>query len=144
MLSLFKNTIFIIWLIGALTSLSIGLATWAFQTTATVAKMSAEAAITTVKHREKIATTITKTKAKARLKRMITMIPLAGVAAGIYFEEQEYKEWKVNNVNGAKSDYICEVAKITLDVLDEVLNELPEKLIPSQSTLNSMIKKCKN
>ena len=52
MLSLFKNTIFIIWLIEALASLSIGFATWAFQTTATVAKMSAEAAINTVKHKK--------------------------------------------------------------------------------------------
>ena len=63
MLSLFKNTIFIIWLIGALTSLSIGLATWAFQTTATVAKMSAEAAINTVKHK-KIALLLVRLKLK--------------------------------------------------------------------------------
>ena len=53
MLSLFKNTIFIIWLIEPLASLSIGFSKWVLQTTATVAKMSAEAAITTVKHRKK-------------------------------------------------------------------------------------------
>ena len=52
MLSLFKNTIFIIWLIEALASLSIGFATWVLQTTSTVAKMSAEAAINTVNHKK--------------------------------------------------------------------------------------------
>jgi len=144
MLSIFKNTIFTIWLVGALASLSIGMATWAFQTTATVAKMSAEAAITAVKHRKEIATTVSKIKAKARLKRIITMIPLAGAAAGIYFEEQEYMEWKVDNVDGSRSDYMCEVAEITSDVLNEVLNELPEALVPSQTTLNSMVKKCES
>ena len=52
MLSLFKNTIFIIWLIEALASLSIGFATWVLQTTFISAKMSAEAAINTVNHKK--------------------------------------------------------------------------------------------
>ena len=91
MLSLFKNTIFIIWLIEALASLSSGFSTWVLQTTATVAKMSAEAAINTVKQK-KNSTTVSKIKAKARLKYMITMIPLARVAASIYFGKQEYME----------------------------------------------------
>jgi len=63
MLSLFKNTIFIIWLIEALASLSIGFFTWVLQTTATVAKMSAEAAINTVKHK-KIALLLVRLKLK--------------------------------------------------------------------------------
>ena len=63
MLSLFKNTIFIIWLIEVLASLSIGFYTWVLQTTATVAKMSAEAAINTVKHK-KIALLLVRLKLK--------------------------------------------------------------------------------
>ena len=51
--------------------------------------MSAEAEINTVNHK-KNSTTVSKIKAKARLKYMITMIPLARVAASIYFGEQEY------------------------------------------------------
>ena len=93
MLSLFKNTVFLIWLLCSLASITIFTSIWALQKTFIVAKLSAEITSNTIKHRKEIIKTISKIKAKARLKRIITMLPIAGAAAGIYFEESEFQEW---------------------------------------------------
>ena len=142
MLALLKNTVFLIWLVGALASVSLGVSIWAFQATATDARLGVEATTITIKHRKAIAAAVMKVKAKARLKRMITMIPFAGAAAGLYFEEQEYKEWLAENPNESRSDYLCETAEITSAVLDEVLAELPAAIRPSKISLNDMMPKC--
>ena len=83
MLSLFKNTVFIIWLLCSLASITIFTSIWALQKTFIVAKLSAEITSNTIKHRKEIRKTISKIKAKARLKCIITMLPIAGAAAGI-------------------------------------------------------------
>ena len=93
MLSLFKNTVFLICLLCSLASITIFTSIWALQKTFIVAKLSAEITSNTIKHRKEIIKTISKIKAKARLKRIITMLPIAGAAAGIYFEESEFQEW---------------------------------------------------
>ena len=92
MLSLFKNTVFLIWLLCSLASITIFTSIWALQKTFIVAKLSAEITSNTIKHRKEIIKTISKIKAKAHLKRIITMLPIAGAAAGIYFEESEFQE----------------------------------------------------
>jgi hypothetical protein len=142
MFTLLKNTIFVVWLIGALASISIGMAIFTFQATATVARLSAEAANTAMRHRKEIAKAVTKVKAKARLKRIITMVPLAGLAAGAYFEEQEYEEWLEDNPDGSRQEYLCEVTVLSSEVLDEVLIGLPELIRPSKSAVTDMMPKC--
>ena len=142
MFTLLKNTIFVVWLIGALASISIGMAIFTFQATATVARLSAEAANTAIRHRKEIAKAVTKVKAKARLKRIITMVPLAGLAAGVYFEEQEYEEWLEGNPDGSRQEYLCEVTALSSEVLDEVLIGLPELIRPSKSAVTDMMPKC--
>lgn len=142
MLTLFKNTVFLIWLTSALITVSLGMSIWAFQATATVARLGAQAVVTAAQHQKAITTAVMKVKAKARLKRMMTMIPLAGLAAGAYFEEQEYKEWLAENPNGSRSDYLCAVAEITSKVLGEFLAELPETIRPTENQLNDMIPRC--
>ena len=142
MFTLLKNTIFVVWLIGALASISIGMAIFTFQATATVARLSAEAANTAIRHRKEIAKAVTKVKAKARLKRIITMVPLAGLAAGAYFEEQEYEEWLEDNPDGSRQEYLCEVTVLSSEVLDEVLMGLPELIRPSKSAVTDMMPKC--
>jgi hypothetical protein len=142
MFTLLKNTIFVVWLIGALASISIGMAIFTFQATATVARLSAEAANTAIRHRKEIAKAVTKVKAKARLKRIITMVPLAGLAAGAYFEEQEYEEWLEDNPDGSRQEYLCEVTVLSSEVLDEVLIGLPELIRPSKSAVTDMMPKC--
>jgi hypothetical protein len=141
-LSLFKNTVFLIWLLCSLASITVFSSIWALQKTFMVAKLSAEITSNTIKHRKEIKKTITKIKAKARLKRIITMLPIAGAAAGIYFEESEFQEWLIDNPNGKRSDYLCEIAEITSEIIDEVINTLPKSIRSSENLLQAISPTC--
>jgi len=141
-LSLFKNTVFLIWLLCSLASITIFTSIWALQKTFIVAKLSAEITSNTIKHRKEIKKTITKIKAKARLKRIITMLPIAGTAAGIYFEESEFQEWLIDNPNGKRSDYLCEIAEITSEIIDEVIDALPQSIKSGEILLKAMTPEC--
>ena len=142
MLSLFKNTVFLIWLLCSLASITVFSSIWALQKTFMVAKLSAEITSNTFKHRKEIKKTITKIKAKARLKRIITMLPIAGAAAGIYFEESEFQEWLIDNPNGKRSDYLCEIAEITSEIIDEVIDALPQSIKSGENLLKAMTPEC--
>ena len=142
MLSLFKNTVFLIWLLCSLTSITVFTSIWALQKTFMVAKLSAEITSNTIKHRKEIKKTITKIKAKARLKRVITMLPIAGAAAGIYFEESEFQEWLIDNPNGKRSDYLCEIAEITSEIIDEVIDALPQSIKSGETLLKAITPEC--
>ena len=142
MLSLFKNTVFLIWLLCSLASITIFTSIWALQKTFIVAKLSAEITSNTIKHRKEIKKTISKIKAKARLKRIITMLPIAGAAAGIYFEESEFQEWLIDNPNGKRSDYLCEIAEITSEIIDEVIDDLPQSIKSGENLLKAITPEC--
>jgi hypothetical protein len=107
-----------------------------------VAKLSAEITSNTIKHRKEIKKTITKIKAKARLKRIITMLPIAGTAAGIYFEESEFQEWLIDNPNGKRSDYLCEIAEITSEIIDDVIDDLPQSIKSGENLLKAITPEC--
>jgi hypothetical protein len=70
------------------------------------------------------------------------MIPVVGIAAVGYFEEQEYKEWLISNPDGSRQDYLCEVASMSSEVIDEILLELPEMIRPSKTAISDMMPKC--
>ena len=142
MLTLFKNTVFLIWLLCSLASITVFTSIWALQKTFMVAKLSAEITSNTIKHRKEIKKTITKIKAKARLKRIITMLPIAGAAAGIYFEESEFQEWLIDNPNGKRSDYLCEIAEITSEIIDEVIDALPQSIKSGENLLKATTPEC--
>ena len=142
MLSLFRNTVFMIWLLCSLASITVFSSIWALQKTFMVAKLSAEITSNTIKHRKEIKKTITKIKAKARLKRIITMLPIAGTAAGIYFEESEFQEWLIDNPNGKRSDYLCEIAEITSEIIDEVIDALPQSIKSGENLLKAITPEC--
>ena len=142
MLSLFKNTVFLIWLLCSLASITVFSSIWALQKTFMVAKLSAEITSNTFKHRKEIKKTISKIKAKARLKRIITMLPIAGAAAGIYFEESEFQEWLIDNPNGKRSDYLCEIAEITSEIIDEIINTLPKSIRSGKNLLQAISPAC--
>jgi uncharacterized protein (DUF2384 family) len=141
-LSLFKNTVFLIWLLCSLASITVFTSIWALQKTFMVAKLSAEITSNTFKHRKEIKKTISKIKAKARLKRIITMLPIAGAAAGIYFEESEFQEWLIDNPNGKRSDYLCEIAEITSEIIDEVIDALPQSIKSGENLLKAITPEC--
>ncbi|MDB2524505.1 hypothetical protein N9512_02040 [Amylibacter sp.] len=142
MLSLFKNTVFVIWLLCSLATITVFSSIWALQKTFMVAKLSAEITSNTIKHRKEIKKTITKIKAKARLKRIITMLPIAGTAAGIYFEESEFQEWLIDNPNGKRSDYLCEIAEITSEIIDDVIDDLPQSIKSGENLLKAITPEC--
>lgn len=138
MLFLFKNTAVIVCLCGVLASLSIGLAVWSFQLTTSIALLTSELTVSAVKHRKELS----KALAKARLRRVIVMVPVAGAGMGAYFEEQDYQEWKLDNPNGSRQDYGCEVAIITADLLDEFLDEISRFVGPSKRFFAKRIPTC--
>ncbi|MDA9896276.1 hypothetical protein N9D98_09595 [Amylibacter sp.] len=142
MLTLLKNSVFSIWLLCALASITVFSSIWALQKTFMVAKLSAEITSNTFKHRKEIKKTISKIKAKARLKRIITMLPIAGAAAGIYFEESEFQEWLIDNPNGKRSDYLCEIAEITSEIIDEVIDALPLSIKSGENLLKATTPEC--
>ena len=142
MLTLLKNSVFSIWLLCALASITVFSSIWALQKTFMVAKLSAEITSNTFKHRKEIKKTISKIKAKARLKRIITMLPIAGAAAGIYFEESEFQEWLIDNPNGKRSDYLCEIAEITSEIIDDVIDDLPQSIKSGENLLKAITPEC--
>ena len=142
MFRLFKKVVFLTWLVGALASLSIGLTWCSLQLATSVVRLTTEATATALKHRKEISKAVAKTRAKARLKRALVMVPIAGIAAGAYFEEQDYREWKQQNPSGSRQDYACEVAALTTEVLDELLEEIPDNLRSSGKRLTDQLPKC--
>ena len=73
---------------------------------------------------------------------MITMLPFAGAAAGIYFEESEFQEWLLDNTGGTRSDYLCEIADITSEILGEVINDLPQSIKSNKKLIETIAPEC--
>ena len=142
MLSVLKNTVFLIWLIGALASVSITATVLAVRSAATAAQLTSQAAANAIRHRKEITRAVAKAKAKARLQRMITMVPVAGLAAGAYFEEQEYRDWLLLNPDGSRQLYLCQVAEFSSEILEEFLIEMPELLRPSSDVAANFVPEC--
>ena len=138
MFLLFKNIIFLGWLCGVLASLSIGLVLWSVKLTTDIAVLSTEAAVQVVKHRRELS----KALAKARLRRIVVMMPVVGVGMGAYFEERDYQEWRLDNPNGSRRDYGCETANVTTDLLDEFLAGLPNFLSFPRRLFMNQLSKC--
>jgi len=82
-----------------------------------------------------------KTKAKARIRRAVVAIPVVGIGAMVYFEERNFKEWLEDNPDGTRREYGCEVVDMTAEVLEEVLQELPEYARPEPETVFKLIPK---
>ena len=70
------------------------------------------------------------------------MVPVVGIAAVGYFEEQDFQEWKEENPDLGRSDYACEMSQVSAEVIDEMLQELPEQVRPSREFLISKLPEC--
>lgn len=141
-LALLKNTLFL----GVMClSLAVSTATLAVKTVsmgAQITTMTAAGAATALAHRKAIAAAVTRAKAKARLRRAVAAAPFVGIAAVGYFEHQDYQEWQQENPNGTLSEYSCEVATISAEVVDEVLQDFPEMVRPSREMVLSLVPEC--
>ena len=139
---LFRSAIFLFVLAVGLglaflqTSLSLASAT------AQIATLSANAATAAALHKKQMAKAISKEKAKARLKRLIVAVPLLGTGAAVAFEGNDLKVWLEENPGKSATDYGCEVASSSAEVMDEVLAELPEKFRPSSDLVMSRMPEC--
>lgn len=86
-------------------------------------------------------------KAREGLRRSIAAIPILGTAIIVYFEEQDYQEWSAENPNVSRSEYACEVALYSAEIVDEVVADvveasqrLPEVARPDAATLKARLK----
>lgn len=104
--------------------------------------MTVSAAAAALANRKAIAAAIVRTKAKARLRRAVVALPIAGVAAAVAFERQDYLEWKDDHPDGDVEDYGCEVGTVSAEVIDDVLQELPGPVRPSRDWLLSRLPGC--
>jgi len=57
----------------------------------------------------------------------------------IYFEERDYKEWLAENPDGTRERYAYEIAAITAEVMDEVLQELPARVRPDPDNVKGLV-----
>lgn len=137
-----RNTVVLIWLCGALAVSTVALGIQALTLSAQVATVTAGASAAALRHRKDMARAVSKAKAKARLRRMLVAVPVAGVAASAIFERQDYLDWQANNPEGSFADYSCEMAELSAEVVDEVLQDLPESVRPSRDFLIDQLEQC--
>lgn len=135
---LLQSTVFLGWMVAILFTTSVAATGWAIHAVYTAATVTAGAAAAAAAHRREIA----RLAAKARLRRMIVAVPVLGGSAAIYFERQEYARWRADNPGATGSDYACFVAGSTGEVLDEVLQELPQRIRPSPDRVRSLLPDC--
>ena len=140
--ALFKNTVFMLIMCATLAVSTAALAFKAISLTAQVATMTASATTAAIAHRKTIASTVARLKAKARLRRVMAAVPLVGIGAAGYFERQDFIEWQADNPEGTLAEYSCEVATISAEVVDEVLQELPAEIRPGRDLVLSYLDEC--
>jgi hypothetical protein len=131
-LAMIRNVVFLWALVAFLLTTTFGAIVWGLQTAATLTAATSAA----------VARAVMTTKAKARIRRTVVAVPLVGLGAIVYFEEADYREWLKDNPDGTREQYFCQVAKVTAEVLDEVLQELPERFRPEPETIRDKIPKC--
>lgn len=136
---LLKNTVF---LMSMCLMLAISTATLAVKTLSLGAKVAAVTAGAAAAQNKAVAKAVTRTKAKARLRRAVVMVPVAGIAAAGYFEEQDYQEWKELNPELGRADYACEVSQVSAEVIEDMLQDLPEQVRPSREFMISQLPRC--
>ena len=135
---LMHSTVFLGWMVAILFTTSLAATGWAIHAAYTAATVAAGAAAAAAAHRREIA----RLAAKARLRRMIVAVPVLGGGAAVYFERQEYAEWREANPDGTAAEYGCFVAAATGEVMDEVLQDLPQRVRPSPDRVRSMLPDC--
>ena len=132
-----QNTVFVVWLIVALVSMSLTASAWAVYVTWKATQLTYRVAELAVQHRRAMARAI----AKARLRRLVSAIPLVGAGAAVYFERPTYYEWQELYPDGSYNDYACDMAALTAEVVDEVL---PATVRPSGSLVRGFVPECNN
>lgn len=137
-----RNTVVLMWLCGALAVSTVALGVQAFTLSAQVATMTASASAAALRHRKDLTKAVAKAKAKARLRRLLVAVPVVEAGAAVAFETQDYRAWQVDHPEGTFADYSCEVAEVSAEVVDEVLQDLPESMRPSRDLVLGQLPDC--
>ena len=137
-----KSTLVLVTLVLVLTVGVIKLGLNVITLTREVATLTAEAVSTAALHKKQLSKAVAKERAKARLKRLVVAIPVAGIAAAIAFEASDAANWLENNPDKSSTDYGCEVAEDSAEVIDEVLIELPQVIRPQKELILSKLPTC--
>lgn len=148
-----RNTLFSIWIVVSLFASTIGLGVFAFSQALRVASLTTELASSATElaaakaaHKTELAKQKGKLQAKARLRRSLIAVPVLGASLLVYFEEQDFREWLENNPNGSRSDYACEVASYSAEILNEMVisvvdagQSLPELVRPKPDQIKQLL-----
>lgn len=137
-----RNTVVLMWLCGALAVSTVALGVQALTLSAQVATVTASASAAALRHRKDLAKAVSKAKAKARLRRVLVAIPVVGAGAAVAFEAQDFRDWQIDNTEGTFADYSCEVSTLSAEVVDEVLQDLPDGLRPSRDMVLNQLPEC--
>ncbi|WP_425061906.1 hypothetical protein [Roseovarius confluentis] len=76
-----------------------------------------------IRNRARVNDAVLKAKAKARLQRYILAVPVAGAIALLYFEDQDYAEWKEANPEGTLEEYGCLIYAAGKGMVSELQND---------------------
>ena len=143
MLSLLRNTTFLIITCATFAVSTAGLAVKTFSLSAQVAGLTASAATAAVTHRKELAATVSRVKAKARLRRLVAAIPLRQASLPLRsLSDAIFFRGKKKTPDGTFGQYGCEASVLSAEVMDEVLQELPEAVRPRKETVLKMLPKC--
>ncbi|MEN0088226.1 MAG: hypothetical protein AAF737_07310 [Pseudomonadota bacterium] len=134
-----RTTTFLIAICISLLTSTIAAGVWVVSLTAQVATVTAGAAAAAFAHRQAMARALARAKAKARLRRVMAAIPILGLGVAAELERRDYLEWKTENPDGDFTQYSCEIAALSAEVIDEVLQDLPEAIRPSRDTALAMV-----
>ena len=139
MLKWIKSGVTTTLVVYSLLASSISLAIWSASLVSQVGYLTASLASSVATSRVNQSRAVAKAKAKARLRRLIAATPVVGIAAIGYFEEQDFQEWLAENPNGTRTQYACEVAQLSAEVVDEVLHDLPEAIRRSSAQVADLL-----
>ena len=137
-----RNAVVLVWLCAALAVSTLALGIQALTLSAQVATATASASAAALRHRKELAKAVSKARAKARLRRMLVAVPVLGAGAAVAFEAQDFHDWQADNPEGSFADYSCDVAELSAEVVDEVLQDLPEAVRPSRDLLLGRLPDC--
>ena len=48
----------------------------------------------------------------------------------------------LDNPDVTRSDYLCEIADFTTEIVDEVINDLPQSIKPNKKLIETIAPKC--
>jgi hypothetical protein len=162
---MFRSSVILIWVCSTLALSTLSVGAFALQQTIKVATLTTELASSALdlaatkaankaklseqkaNHQLELKKQKAKIKAKERLRRSIMAVPMVGTGLMVYFEEQDYQEWKQDNPDGNPSKYACEVAASSALVMDQFvadtvdfLQNLPESVRPEPESVKARLK----